>query len=71
MYRYDFGFPWASLLFLGLMVLVVVLVVIALTRRTEPATRHDQAVEILRQRYARGEISQAEYEETRRILEGR
>lgn len=35
-----------------------------------PAGGEDSAVEILRQRFARGEISAEEYEERRRILSG-
>ncbi len=34
-----------------------------------PWTREDDAVEILKRRYARGEISKEEYEERRRDLE--
>ncbi len=31
-------------------------------------TTHDEALEILRQRYARGEISREEYEQAREVL---
>jgi putative membrane protein len=36
----------------------------------QPETREDSAEELLRQRFARGEIDAEEYEERRRILSG-
>lgn len=48
-----------------LLVAGVVLVVLGLTRREGP----DSALEILRQRLARGEISPEQYEELRKLLQ--
>jgi len=62
------------LLFLGGLIALIAWVVVQLTssRRDEstPGTREDSAEEILRQRFARGEIDAEEYEERRRILGG-
>ena len=62
------------LLFLGGLIALIAWVVVHLTsgRRGEstPGTREDSAEEILRQRFARGEIDAKEYEERRRTLGG-
>jgi uncharacterized membrane protein len=41
-----------------------------LKREDEEQTPRDAALDILRERYARGEIDRDEYEERRRILQG-
>ncbi|OLC32261.1 MAG: hypothetical protein AUH81_16530 [Candidatus Rokubacteria bacterium 13_1_40CM_4_69_5] len=58
----------------GLLLLVGVVLLIALgvwflVRRPRPAALDDPALEILRQRYARGEITREEFEARRRDLE--
>lgn len=62
------------LLFLGGLIALIAWIVVQLTssRRGEgaPGTREDSAEEILRQRFARGEIDAEEYEERRRTLGG-
>ena len=62
------------LLFLGGLIALIAWVVVHLTssRHGEgiPGTREDSAEEILRQRFARGEIDAKEYEERRRTLGG-
>jgi putative membrane protein len=69
-----FGIIWmlVPLLFLGGLVAIIVWAVTQLTsgrRAAGSAGVHDQsAEEILRQRFARGEIDAGEYEERRRIL---
>lgn len=73
---YGFGWMddvlWAVLL-LGLIALVAVLMVRLLRSpasvQTPPATP-DRALEIARERYARGEISQAEFETLKKNLGG-
>ncbi|MHB1415109.1 MAG: SHOCT domain-containing protein [Chloroflexota bacterium] len=70
--------PWwgvLMLVFWGLLIGGAVFLVVWLLRRGSPAAagpppgeRRD--LEILRERYARGEISRDEYEEMRRDLEG-
>lgn len=68
------GFEWGmgagGWLWMVLGVVLVVVVVWALlatiSRRDRPAA--DDAAQILRARFARGEITQAEYEQARRLL---
>lgn len=59
------------LLFLGLIIVVVVALARGLGSRSggaEPRLREKTALDILGERYARGEIDKAEYEEKRRDL---
>ena len=65
--RWGWGGGWGG--FLGLLVLLllvagVVLVVLGLSRRET----QDTALDILRQRLARGEITPEQYEELRKLL---
>jgi putative membrane protein len=70
---YGYGIWW--LLGTGLMILfwiAIILLVIWAVRSLFPRERRsgsDQALEILRQRYAKGEINVAEYEQARARLE--
>ena len=70
---YGYSIWW--ILGMGMMVLfwiTILLLVIWAVRRLFPRERrsgHDQALEMLRQRYAKGEISAAEYEQARARLE--
>jgi uncharacterized membrane protein len=59
--------PLAMLLFWGG---VVVLVVWALRAFSSRSVGHDGAQEILRRRLASGEITQAEYEQARKAMQG-
>lgn len=70
------GWGWFGLLHL-LWWLLIIAGIVALVRwifggggRIAPAPRENRALEILRERYARGEISKEEYEERKRVLEG-
>lgn len=77
------GFSWGWMLFGGLMMLLfwgglialVVLVVRGLSGPTNTASSSSSeatsntALDILKQRYARGEITQTEYEEMRDVIE--
>lgn len=73
---YGFGMygGW-WLISMGMMVLfwiAIILLVIWVVRSLFPhdrRSRHDQALEILRQRYAKGEINAVEYEQARARLE--
>jgi putative membrane protein len=64
--------PW---MFFGPLMMIFFLLACAavmyLVMRGAPMGRHrdGRAVEILKERYARGEINQAEFEERRRLLE--
>lgn len=77
------GFSWGWMLFGGLMMLLfwgglialVVLVVRGLSGPTNTAgsssseVTSNTALDILKERYARGEITQTEYEEMREVIE--
>lgn len=72
------GFGGFGLIFMLLGVVVMALVVFAILRlligsnRPGPTDREDRrALSILEKRFANGEIDEAEYNERRRILEGR
>lgn len=65
----DMPMPWIffgpamMLIFLGVCVALLYLVL------RGAAPRGDRAVQILKERYARGEIDQAEFEKRRRLIE--
>lgn len=69
---------WGAMGWFGgiLMVLfwaAVILLIVWAVRAFTPTTRvreEDTALEILRRRYAAGELSQAEYDQARRVLDG-
>ena len=72
------NYGWGHMLFGGLMMVLVwgavialvVLLVRGLTRgRDESAQQRPTALDILQERYARGEIDQQEYEQRRRDLQ--
>ncbi len=73
----DFGWGWSMpifmILFLGLIIWAVVALVSGLSRQDGSQSaggRRDSALEILKERYARGEIKKEEYEEKKRDLGG-
>jgi putative membrane protein len=62
---------WFGGIMMILFWLALVLLVVWIARAAFPAPRRDDgdvALDLLRRRYAAGEISQAEYEQARRIL---
>jgi putative membrane protein len=62
---------WFGGIMMILFWLALVLLVVWIVRATVPAQRRDDgdvALDLLRRRFAAGEISQAEYEQARRIL---
>lgn len=65
-------FIWAILVsFLNLLVLgLVIWLVVTLFRRTPPNASGSRALEVLEERYARGEISRDEFIERRSVLRG-
>jgi putative membrane protein len=67
---WGFGMMLFSLLFLGLIVVGTIFLVRSFTDRGQSAhwSGRSRALEILDERFARGEIDQQEYEERRRIL---
>ena len=63
--------PILVILFWGLLIWLLVLLIgrVGQPDRPEPGAReHNSALELLKQRYARGEISKEEYEEKKRDL---
>jgi putative membrane protein len=70
---WGFGMMLFSFLFLGLVVVGVVFVVRSLSEgggRSPNRSDGNRALDILDERFARGEIDRSEYEERRRILTG-
>lgn len=70
---WGFGMMLSSLLFLALIVVGIVFVVRPSSEGSGTARRPERnsALDILDERFARGEIDQQEYEERRRILSDR
>ncbi len=70
---YGFGIWWLiGTILMVLFWIAVILLAIWAVRSLFPRERrsgHDQALETLRQRYAKGEINAAEYEQARARLE--
>lgn len=68
-----FGGMWLTgILMMALFWIAIILLVVWVVRGLFPRqarSGHDQALEILRQRYAAGEISEAEYEQARAHLD--
>lgn len=63
------GFAWVfMLLMMALVFLGVVLVVHFLNRSNHNANKQDSALEILKNRYAKGEIEKKEFDEKRKDL---
>lgn len=61
--------PWTWVLLALLLIVIVVLLIVLFTRRGESKSRGGAAMEILRNRYARGEISREEFDKIREVLE--
>lgn len=66
---WGFGMGLGMLLFLALIVVGIVLLLRPIVGSSEPRRERSRAIEILDERFARGEIDRAEYEERRRVLE--
>lgn len=60
----------AMAIFMGLVIALIVVVVWSVVRVTgqSQGPRSDASLDILRERFARGEISQTEFEDAKRIL---
>ncbi len=77
-YGWDWG--WGHMLFGSLMMVlfwggIIVVIVLAVrwlgsgsSHGTAPATSHNKALDILHERFARGEIDREEFEERKRLL---
>ncbi len=65
---WGMGFGWTIVLILILAMLWLLLRTVG-KRKRKPRRRHKTAFDILRDRYAKGEIDQQEYEQRRKDLE--
>ena len=71
MYHHGFFWGMGGGWFVGafLLIIIVVLILAGINRRTGPENyKKDKAMEILRERYAKGEISKEEFDERKRNL---
>ena len=73
---YGPSFMFIGMIFWILVIIGVVLLIVWLVNQNKPSTESksqdessDSAMEILKQRYAKGEISEDEFEEMKRKLE--
>ncbi len=64
----GFGWMWVPMLFFMVVVGLIIWAVVAAVGRSSESKGGDSALDILRQRYARGEISREEYEAKRKDL---
>jgi putative membrane protein len=60
---------WGDWLWMGVWILALVAMVWLLVRRPDAASPGDEPLEILRRRFARGELSQTDYEQAKRVLD--
>jgi putative membrane protein len=66
-----FGFPFMPLVFIAVCILIMVFVMMPMMRRWHGGGTERTALDILDERFARGEIDRAEYDEKRRAIAGR
>ncbi|MEL0585385.1 MAG: SHOCT domain-containing protein [Candidatus Thiodiazotropha sp. (ex. Lucinoma kazani)] len=69
-FGFGFGGGYMWLFWLGLIILIVWVVKATAGGKSTPSERHKTALDILRKRYANGEIDREEYEEKRKDLTG-
>lgn len=60
---------WGGWLWMGVWIIALVVMIWLITRSSGSPRRGDEPLEILRARFARGEISQTEYEQAMRVLQ--
>jgi putative membrane protein len=73
MMYWGYNDPWSWLLMAALMVLFwggVAALIVFVVRAVSAPKGGDQALDVLRRRLASGEITQEEFEKTRRVLQG-
>jgi putative membrane protein len=66
---YDWHMPWTFGPFVMLFFMALCVGMMFVMMRGHHGGRSDYPLDILKERFARGEITQAEYEERRRVLE--
>jgi putative membrane protein len=63
-YGWGMGFGWISMiLFWALVIFVIVYIVQSLSRRAGQSIREESALDILKKRYAKGEVTKEEFEQ--------
>ncbi|MCG8053743.1 MAG: SHOCT domain-containing protein [Candidatus Thiodiazotropha endolucinida] len=67
-FGFDGSFMW--LFWIGLIILIVWAVKATAGGKSTPSERHKSAIEILKERYANGEIDREEFEQKRKDLTG-
>lgn len=71
---WGYGFSWVHIIFTVFWALILAFIVIALLRVVRGEKGHwrhwnsNSALDILKERYAKGEIDKAEYEERKKVL---
>lgn len=68
-HMYGYGPGWFGWLFMVLFWILVIVGAVAAIRYLLAGTRRNSALDILKERYARGEIDREEYERMRREIE--
>jgi len=65
-YGWGMGFGWIYMIIFWVLVILGILYLVKLfTRSTKPEDKHETPLEILKQRYAKGEITREEFEKMR------
>ena len=71
---YGMGMGGGGMIFMGLFWIMIIIVVIylikLLTNKGKDSAQMESAEDILKKRYAKGEISQEEYEKIKKDLQG-
>ncbi|UOF92045.1 SHOCT domain-containing protein [Fodinisporobacter ferrooxydans] len=68
MLGYGFGMSWIGMLIQLVVIVGVIYLIIHWIKKGDSNERGNDAIHILRQRFARGEISEEEYERMLRVL---
>lgn len=63
------GMPMMRFIWLPIIVIAIIVIVKLLDNKKKNSSQEESAVEILKNRFASGEISKEEYEERKKIIE--
>lgn len=68
-WMYPYGGGWFMMAFWWIIILVIVAIAVRwLSQQKGQAPKEDSAIEVLKKRYVRGEISKEEFEEKKKDL---